>query len=71
MKKLLGLLTCLAFLVNGAFAQRTVHVKGSTHKNGTYVAPHERTAPNRTRLDNWSTKGNVNPTNGKRGTKNP
>jgi hypothetical protein len=30
-------------------------------KGGTYVAPHYRTNPNATRLDNWSTKGNVNP----------
>jgi hypothetical protein len=71
MKRLLALLTCLVFLVSIAFAQRTTHVKGSTRSNGTYVAPHERTAPNKTKTDNWSTKGNVNPNTGKRGTRNP
>lgn len=48
-----------------------VHVHGYTKKDGTYVAPHERSAPNGTKSDNWSTKGNVNPYTGKEGTKNP
>ena len=46
-----------------------VHVHGYTKKDGTYVAPHDRTAPNRTKNDNWSTRGNVNPETGKAGTK--
>ena len=48
-----------------------VRVRGYTKRNGTYVKPHYRTAPNATKLDNWSTKGNVNPYTGKPGTKNP
>jgi hypothetical protein len=48
-----------------------VHVKGHTTKNGTDVPPHDRTAPNHTKKDNWSTKGNVNPETGKPGTKPP
>jgi hypothetical protein len=48
-----------------------VTVKGYTKKNGTYVAPHHRAAPNMTKTDNYSTKGNVNPYNGEEGTKNP
>ena len=44
-------------------------VRGYTTKSGTYVAPHHQTNPNGTRLDNWSTKGNVNPYTGKMGTK--
>lgn len=47
-----------------------VHVNGYTKKDGTYVAPHYRSAPNGTKADNWSTKGNVNPYTGKEGTKN-
>jgi hypothetical protein len=47
------------------------YVHGYTRKNGTYVMPHYQTAPNATRLDNWSTKGNVNPYTGKAGTKDP
>jgi hypothetical protein len=46
-----------------------VHVQGYTKKDGTYVAPHDRTAPNNTKNDNWSTRGNVNPETGKAGTK--
>lgn len=45
------------------------HVSGYTKKNGDYVAPHERSAPNRTQKDNYSTKGNTNPYTGKSGTK--
>jgi len=38
---------------------------------GTYVAPHRATNPNRTRLDNYSTRPNYNPHTGKTGTKRP
>ncbi|MCW5805331.1 MAG: hypothetical protein KIT31_23380 [Deltaproteobacteria bacterium] len=44
-------------------------VKGYTTKRGTTVAPHKRTDPDRTQRNNYSTKGNTNPWNGKRGTK--
>jgi hypothetical protein len=47
------------------------HVDGYERKNGTYVAPYDRTAPDQTKLNNWSTKGNVNPETGKSGTVNP
>lgn len=46
-----------------------IHVKAYTKKDGTYVPAHNRTAPNNTKKDNWSTKGNVNPETGKVGTK--
>lgn len=46
-------------------------VKGYVKKDGTYVAPSHATNPNATKLDNYSTKGNVNPYTGKPGTKNP
>lgn len=48
-----------------------VHVRGYTKKDGTYVPAHDRTVPNSTKSDNWSTKGNTNPETGKPGTKNP
>ncbi|HZF62739.1 MAG TPA: hypothetical protein VEZ52_14115 [Desulfovibrio sp.] len=54
-----------------ASAKGTTSVKGYTKKNGTYVAPHQRTAPNNTKMDNYSTKGNTNPYTGKAGTKDP
>jgi hypothetical protein len=53
----------------GSTNPKIVHVHGYVKKDGTYVAPHDRTAPNNTRNDNWSTRGNVNPETGKAGTK--
>lgn len=49
----------------------STHVRSYTKKDGTYVAPHQRSAPNHTKTDNYSTKGNVNPYTGKPGTKDP
>lgn len=56
-------------LASGAHAQ--VHVKGHIRSDGTYVAPHVRTAPNNSTSDNWSTKPNVNPYTGQEGRANP
>lgn len=44
-------------------------VRGYTTKRGTKVAPHRQTNPDHTQLNNYSTKGNVNPSTGKTGTK--
>lgn len=46
-------------------------IKGYTKKNGAYVAPSHATNPNKSKRDNWSTKGNANPHTGKEGTKDP
>ena len=48
---------------------RSSYTRGYVKKNGTYVQPHMKTTPNSTKLDNYSTKGNVNPYTGKAGTK--
>ncbi len=65
-------LLAIAFLFSSpAFASDTVKVKGYTKKDGTYVAPHDRTAPDKSKENNWSTKGNVNPETGKKGTVDP
>ena len=45
----------------------TVKVKSYTKKNEVYVAPSYRTSPNKTKLDNYTTKGNYNPYSGKIG----
>lgn len=50
-------------------AQTYVH--GYYRSNGTYVAPHYRSAPDGNPYNNWSTLGNVNPYTGQAGTKNP
>lgn len=46
-----------------------VDVSGYYRKDGTYVEPYTRTAPNATIKDNFSFKGNINPYTGKIGTK--
>lgn len=70
MKKNFILIACYA-LSMGAMAEDGSHtVRGHTAKNGTYVAPTRATNPNNTKRDNYSQKGNVNPANGKEGTKN-
>jgi hypothetical protein len=69
MKNLMLALTAAALFAPSASAQ--VHVKGYVTKNGTYVAPYVRSSPNSTTLDNYSTRGNVNPYTGKVGTRDP
>ena len=44
-----------------------VRVRGYTRADGTYVAPHVRSAPNNTTSDNWSTSPNINPYTGEQG----
>ena len=60
----------MLFAATIAFAQ-DVYVRGYYRSDGTYVQPHYRSSPNNTTLDNWSTKGNVNPYTGKLGTRDP
>ena len=45
-------------------------VDGHFRRDGTYVAPHYRTSPNETKLDNYSTQGNYNPYTGQTGSRN-
>ena len=68
MKKLILALIALSV---AAPAMAQVQVKGYTRKDGTYVAPHYRSAPNSSIYDNYSTKGNTNPYTGKAGTVDP
>lgn len=58
------------FNVGTSYA-RNHYVKPHTTKKGKYVKGHRATNPNHSKLDNWSTKGNVNPYTGKTGTKSP
>ena len=59
----------LAATALSAIAQ--THVQGYTRKDGTYVAPYVRTAPDHTNLNNYSTQGNYNPYTGSAGTVQP
>ena len=56
-------------VVTGAAAQ--TYVKPHVRKDGTYVEGHVRSAPNKTDLDNYGTKGNFNPYTGQAGTQEP
>lgn len=63
----------LFFLISGLneLAAKDVRVKGYFRKDGAYVSPHYRSAPDGNKFNNWSTRGNVNPYTGKVGTKDP
>jgi hypothetical protein len=65
-KLVISFIVCLTVAIP-AFAG-DVYVKGYTRKDGSYVRPHYRTAPDSKRNNNWSTQGNVNPYTGKSGT---
>lgn len=45
--------------------------RGYVKKNGTYVQPYQKTVPDRSKYNNYSTKGNTNPYTGKQGTVDP
>lgn len=64
------LLTLLTFLPVVSEARKDTKVKGHVRKGGTFVPPHNRTSPNKSKLDNYGTKGMVNPRNGKVGKDN-
>lgn len=72
MKKFVrGLVLALGCALSFASIADSTKVNGYFKKDGTYVPPHVRTTPNNSKVDNWSTKGNVNPYSGKKGTKDP
>lgn len=64
---LLSIFTPLA-IMSTAYAD--TYVRGYTRKDGTYVQPHYRSSPDGNPYNNWSTRGNVNPYTGERGTRN-
>ena len=59
---LIGLL-CSLLLATSALAG--VRVRGYVRKDGTYVQPHYRTAPDSTPRNNYSYPGNFNPNTGR------
>ncbi|WP_194164394.1 hypothetical protein [Lacisediminimonas profundi] len=59
----------LALLASSTFAADVQH-QGYVRNHGTYVQPHMQTAPDSSRLNNYSTQGNVNPYTGQAGTVN-
>ena len=72
MKRLFLLIVALGIGLSGlSLAKSSTRMKGHTTKNGTYVPSHRRTNPDKSKNNNWSTKGNVNPNTGKKGTVDP
>ncbi len=67
--KTIAITTALAIL--SAQAMSADYHRGYVKKDGTYVAPHYQTSPDRNPYNNYSTQGNINPYTGKAGTRDP
>lgn len=61
----------LGLVAFAAEASAQNHVNGYVRRDGTYVAPHMRSAPDSSYNNNWSTSPNVNPYTGQTGTHAP
>ena len=71
-RKFAAAIACIASFIGLSLAAKAdEYVNGYTRKDGTYVQPHYQTNPNNTKLDNYSTQGNVNPYTGRAGTVDP
>jgi len=73
MRKILALSLLALILLTTSVAAfgGDVYVRGYTRSDGTYVAPHWRSAPDGNPWNNYSTRGNVNPYTGREGTRDP
>lgn len=65
MRKAILVLVVLA--MSSTAMARSVSVRGHIRSDGTYVAPHVRSAPDNTTINNWSTAPNINPYTGQAG----
>ena len=59
MKKLI--LSAVAFVLFGFSQADADYVRGYTRRDGTYVAPHQRTSPDGNPYNNYNLPGNYNP----------
>lgn len=71
MSKLIVATAVIILASNATAAAQNTHVDGYFRRDGTYVAPHERSAPDRSFNNNWSTSPNTNPYTGQQGTRSP
>lgn len=69
MKKII--ISMFFFVISLSLTMAQTWVNGYYKSDGTYVPGHFRSNSNNTTLDNYSTKGNVNPFTGERGYKDP
>lgn len=70
MNKLLLIAMFICLSISPASARNT-QVKPYSRSNGSFVMPHNRTAPDNKVFNNYSAKGNINPYTGKMGTVDP
>lgn len=66
-----SLIAICMLMITGTVVAQNVYHEGYWRKDGTYVQPHYQTAPDQTRMNNYSTQGNTNPYTGQAGTVNP
>lgn len=73
MSRILALVGAVALLLGtvAPVVAGDVYVRGHVRRDGTYVAPHWRSAPDGNPYNNWSTYPNVNPYTGQQGTRRP
>ncbi|MCW5729984.1 MAG: hypothetical protein KIT20_04445 [Alphaproteobacteria bacterium] len=69
--KLLSILLAGLLLALNPAAEAGESVRGYTKRDGTYVAPHYRSSPDRSYNNNWTVSPNVNPYTGQMGTRQP
>ena len=63
MKKII--LGAVALVLFGFAQANADYVRGYVRKDGTYVAPHQRTSPDRNPYNNYNYPGNYNPNTGR------
>lgn len=68
-KKILFIVLAILLIACPCFSAQRVN--GYRRSNGTYVSPHYRSTPDYSKLNNYSTRGNVNPYTGKKGYTTP
>ena len=64
--RMIKIIVSTAALVLFGFAQADAdYVRGYTQRDGTYVAPYQRTSPDRSPYNNYDFPGNYNPNTGR------
>lgn len=75
MKKILSIFLVSSIIALSVFSfaeAKVIRVKPYYKPSiGKYIQPHYKTSPNKTKFDNYSTKGNYNPYTGKKGYVSP
>jgi hypothetical protein len=61
----------VSFCLSSTIAFADTYVQGHMRKDGSYVQGHYKTEANNTKLDNYSTRGNINPYTSKPGYVDP